>query len=185
MSAATHRIVLSAHPSSRSEAIQGVEVRVQATEAGILTFAYSLDADMARIRAAPQALEGRTDGLWKHTCFEAFIEPGITREPGEYYELNFSAARQWAAYRFHAYREGGTPLLLAIRPEIAVRRSQHRLELEALVRLKLGVGPITRRPKLALSAVIEEENGRLCYWAARHPPGKPDFHHPAGFVLEL
>ena len=32
---------------------------------------------------------------------------------------------------------------------------------------------------------IEDEAGALSYWALRHPPGKPDFHHPAGFALEL
>jgi len=39
--------------------------------------------------------------------------------------------------------------------------------------------------RLALSAVIEEERGRLSYWALRHPPGKPDFHHPDAFALAL
>jgi hypothetical protein len=37
---------------------------------------------------------------------------------------------------------------------------------------------------LGLTAVVEEENGRLSYWALKHPPGKPDFHSPEGFVLE-
>ena len=39
--------------------------------------------------------------------------------------------------------------------------------------------------KLGLSAVIEGADGGLSYWALRHPPGKPDFHHPEAFVLEL
>ena len=34
-------------------------------------------------------------------------------------------------------------------------------------------------------AVIEENDGRLSYWALRHAPGKPDFHHPEAFALEL
>ena len=38
---------------------------------------------------------------------------------------------------------------------------------------------------IALAAVIEDENGRLSYWGLRHPPGKPDFHHPNGFALEV
>ena len=36
-----------------------------------------------------------------------------------------------------------------------------------------------------LSAVIEDPNGVLSYWALRHPPGKPDFHHPDTFALEI
>ena len=32
---------------------------------------------------------------------------------------------------------------------------------------------------------IEEASGRISYWALKHPPGRPDFHHPDGFALEL
>ena len=32
---------------------------------------------------------------------------------------------------------------------------------------------------------IEEQDGRKSYWALAHPPGKPDFHHPDCFVLDL
>ena len=39
--------------------------------------------------------------------------------------------------------------------------------------------------RLALSAVIETEDGRIHYFAAAHPPGQPDFHHPDCFALEL
>jgi hypothetical protein len=33
--------------------------------------------------------------------------------------------------------------------------------------------------------VIEEIDGALSYWALRHAPGKPDFHHRDAFALEL
>jgi hypothetical protein len=33
--------------------------------------------------------------------------------------------------------------------------------------------------------VIEEKSGLLSYWALKHPPGKPDFHHPDAFALEV
>jgi hypothetical protein len=33
--------------------------------------------------------------------------------------------------------------------------------------------------------VIEEVDGGLSYWALAHPPGKPDFHDPNCFALEL
>ncbi len=39
--------------------------------------------------------------------------------------------------------------------------------------------------RLALSAVIEETDGRLSYWALAHPAAKPDFHHAEAFVLSL
>jgi hypothetical protein len=40
-------------------------------------------------------------------------------------------------------------------------------------------------PRLGLSAVVEEKNGVLSCWPLKHPPGKPDFHHPDAFALEL
>lgn len=40
-------------------------------------------------------------------------------------------------------------------------------------------------PRLGLSAVIEEKGGALSYWALRHAPGRPDFHHPRAFVRRL
>ena len=39
--------------------------------------------------------------------------------------------------------------------------------------------------EVGLSAVIEEQGGVLSYWALRHPPGKPDFHHRDSFAMEL
>jgi hypothetical protein len=39
--------------------------------------------------------------------------------------------------------------------------------------------------RLALSAVIEEVDGALSYWALRHAPGKPDFHHRDTFALSV
>jgi len=67
-----------------------------------------------------------------------------------------------------------------------VRRAEQQLELDALMRLEcLPLMPLRARLQLALSAVIEDEQGGLSYWALTHPPGKPDFHHPDAFVLEL
>jgi len=69
---------------------------------------------------------------------------------------------------------------------LQVRRDDDGLELMATVHLA-GVAPLCDAPalRLALAAVIEEKDGRLGYWALRHPPGKPDFHHPEGYTLEL
>ena len=41
------------------------------------------------------------------------------------------------------------------------------------------------RVKWIRSYVIEEEDGTISYWALRHAAGKPDFHHPDGFAMEL
>jgi hypothetical protein len=176
------RVVLVPHPTTLSDAIQSVDVQVRAAETGTLALEYSLHADLKRLRIPPEGPIRRADELWRHTCFEAFLNFGGSQG---YCELNFSPAGQWAAYRFDAYRSGMAPAELSRPPSISVRWSPKQLQLEAVMHLPPALAPGAARPaRLALSAVIEEDSGRLCYWAARHPDGRPDFHHPDGFTLE-
>ncbi len=110
----------------------------------------------------------------------------VASEP-RYLEFNFAPSRAWAVYRFAARREAMAVVAEAIAPRILVRRAPALLTLAASVSLGelLGGGAGPLRVQLAAAAVLEDDNGRLSYWALRHPPGKPDFHHPDGFVLEL
>jgi hypothetical protein len=39
--------------------------------------------------------------------------------------------------------------------------------------------------RMGISAVIEEKNGNISYWALAHPKGKPDFHHRDCFTLQI
>jgi len=184
----------------RSAPAPEISVRLQ-RQAGALSFQYALRAEMAHVRVPPAApadsnipgastraavqggRSGRADGLWNHTCFEAFIGgPGI---PG-YYEFNFSPSGQWAVYRFDSYRKGMSPAAVSTPPHLTIRRSDVGLELKATIRLHdLKVLQSVRTLKLALSAVLEDDGGNLSYWALKHAPDKPDFHYPDGFVLEL
>jgi hypothetical protein len=174
-------VTLAAHPGAGSQAALAIDARVQLRESGA-TFRYVLRADISRLRIPPLQPAERADGLWKHTCFEAFIR---TPDGAGYHELNFAPSRQWSAYRFNAYRQGMSSPDIG-QPEIGVRRFDDRLELEAALRWQDLIAPEDApRLQLALSAVIEEENGTLSYWALKHAPGKPDFHFPGGFVLEL
>ena len=179
----TQPAVLTAHPSTPNDAVRSLGVQLRAEEPGILVFQYSLDADMSRVRVPLSGVGGRADALWKHTCFEAFVAPADA--PG-YYEFNFSPSLDWAIYRFSAYREGMSPAEIGRAPEISLRRGDDRLELQSAVRLgHLADLRDARHLRIALAAVIEDENGRLTFWGLWHPPGKPDFHHPNGFVLEV
>jgi hypothetical protein len=69
---------------------------------------------------------------------------------------------------------------------VTARKSANQLELGASVRLD-RLSPLHARAKLslALSTVVEDRDGALSYWAIRHTPGRPDFHHPDAFALEL
>jgi hypothetical protein len=186
-----NQVSLLSHPSTPSETVQSLEVQLSMPvstpvspnePAALLTLRYKLQGDLSRIRVPAETDAARADGLWKHTCFEAFIQPEGMRG---YYEFNFSPSRQWAAYRFDGYREGMRPIDLTHPPEISVRKSAHQLELEVTWSLPSAATGAASGSRLALTAVVEEENGRLCYWSARHPQGKPDFHHADGFVLQL
>jgi hypothetical protein len=68
-------------------------------------------------------------------------------------------------------------------PGIVVRRTGQRLELDAKIGQELL--PAGRALRLGLSMVVEDTDGVLSYWALRHPPGKPDFHHTDAFASQL
>jgi hypothetical protein len=182
-------VPLLAHPELPTNAVRRIAACAEVTGPDSLRFQYVLEVDPQLIRIpSPVADAGRTDKLWAHTCFEAFV--GLADSPG-YLELNFSPSGQWAAYRFDSYRRGMAPALEEA-PQLVIQHHAARLELQAEVRLGgglLGIGPGSgaSRPRLwlALSTVVEDREGRLSYWALRHPPGRPDFHHPEGFSLEL
>jgi hypothetical protein len=178
---AAQRAYLLAHPDAGGEFVWSIAAQAQLSGT-TLNCRYLLRGDVARLRV-PQAGAGRrVDGLWKHTCFEAFA----SADSAAYYEFNFSPALDWAAYCFDDYRSGMKAAALAQAPGLQVHRSSDALELAATVHLA-GLTELCKAPalQLALAAVIEEEAGRLAYWALRHPPGNPDFHHPESFTLEL
>ncbi len=217
---------LAPHPSTPCEAVRSIGVQVARAPggrlpltAGWLQLTYVVEGDMARVRVPRPALPRRTDGLWWHTCFEAFLaadaaparardtipatpwDAGSDAAPGagsdaapsaapaagrarrpRYFELNFSPSGAWACYGFTGYREGMAPVDCFAPPAIEIT-SEQPWTLRCAVRLPAAA---TSQPmRIALAAVIEEADGRLCYWALRHPPGKPDFHAAEGFALTI
>lgn len=175
-------IALHCHAASACQAVRALHATARVID-GRLMLRYVLDADLSHMRIPTERAPQRAHELWRHTCFEAFV--GETGSRG-YCELNFAPSRCWAMYRFSAQREGMAVLADARAPEIMVGRSATELTLEATVFLH---DLIPARAALALrtglTAVLEDEDGRLSYWAAQHPAGKPDFHHPDSFTLEL
>lgn len=144
-------------------------------KSGALDLLYVLEGDIAKLRVPEPRAPRFAEQLWRHTCCELFL----SRAGGAgYREFNFSPSGEWAAYEFSNYREGMRRLDVSV--PIAVRQGAQRLELEASV-------PLHEAGKLlaGVSAVIEGQGGALSYWALKHAPGKPDFHHRDAFALAL
>ncbi len=74
----------------------------------------------------------------------------------------------------------------ATAPIITTTRSANNLVVNVFVELNVFSDlKNCAELRLALSAVIEDSDGGLSYWALAHPRGKPDFHHADSFALTL
>lgn len=198
LAAARPAFYLAPHAATPCEAVRSIAVRVESRHSGALELIYTIESDPGRVLLPEPAEPRRVDGLWRHTCFEAFIATGsgaaarnrVERpQPasslvGPYVELNLSPSGEWAAYTFEGYRSGMRPLEGIAAPVIAVEHdaSGGRWSVRAAVDVGALLGA---RARLALAAVIEDSEGRLAYWALRHPAGRPDFHHAVGFAATL
>lgn len=168
------RVSLTPHPDTPSRAVRAVEVEVGSVSGAQLRLRYVVTGEIARLALPEATAPERAHELWKHTCFEAFARRGEG-----YCEFNFSPSTEWAAYDFGSYRAGMRNADV-LAPRIEGRHGHEHYELHVAFDLP-GEAPW----RLALTAVIEETDGVKSYWALKHPPGKPDFHHADGFVLEL
>ena len=169
------RRALIIHPDSRCAAVSGIEAEVACPRPGQMALTYRIAGLMSGVRLPTATPPERTDGLWRRTCFEAFVGAGSA-----YLEFNFAPSTQWAAYRFTGYRDGMTPASDITPRLIDVTTDERSFELQVLLDL-----PPDTAGRLGLSAVIEETGGGLSYWALAHPPGKPDFHHSAALAVDL
>jgi hypothetical protein len=177
-----HKVMLLPHPETPCPAIRSIEVRVTLSYDGTLKLNYFLKGDIENLRIPKPTNPSRTDRLWEHTCFEAFLSiVGNTA----YHEFNFAPSGTWAAYAFQRYREGGSQLEMAT-PRINMWSSLSCLELEVQLNLSsiVQIDSATLL-RFGLSAVLETEDGHHSLWALHHPSGKPDFHHPEAFALNL
>lgn len=184
MALSTHaRVTLVRHAASLSSAVSRIEAEVDMSASAGLRLRYRVEGTLERVSVPARQQGARREDLWRHTCFEAFLS---VEESPAYCEFNFSPSTEWAAWGFASYRSGRSELACPTAPPIRVERSPNHLlleaEIDALVLGRLpGRGPLA----LGLSAVIEELDGRLSYWALAHPASQPDFHDPEGFVLDV
>ena len=162
--------------------VRAIQVLVRRSASADLRINFRLDGDISQIRI-PSPSAPRIDAeLWRHTCFEAFI--AIEGKPA-YHEFNFAPSGEWCIYALSGYRNGSPVADETMRPQIALRSTGSRLELDAHVRLDtLSAIHPSASLRIGLAAVIEASDG-VSYWALHHPADKPDFHNADGFALRL
>ena len=161
------------YPASLSP-VTRIAVEVERSASDLLRLTYWIGGDLRRVAFPKPQAAARTDGLWQHSCCEAFLAAGQG-----YFEFNFSPSSQWAAYRFDSHRAGMRDAE-AEAPAIAWDRDGEAARLTATIRLPSDV-----TGALGLSAIIEDVNGNRSFWALAHPPGEPDFHDAACFAAQL
>lgn len=165
------------HPATPTEVVQRLSVEVDNTVPGSLTLTYTLDGDIQELALPIDAEPVHTDGLWRHTCFEAFVH---APDGTAYTEFNFSPSGAWAAYSFTDFRQGMTPLEIAA-PQIALTTSTQRL----ILSVRLTAPVLVVSAPLALTAVVEGKDGGQSFWALHHPTAEPNFHHVDGFRTRI
>ena len=179
----THVAELVPHSASAGNAIRRITASIAAdTGHSSLEFRFRVEGDIARLRLPLPGSPRRRDGLWQHSCFEAFLRPDAS---DNYHEFNFAPSGDWAAYRFGGRRSGrASPDVPA--PAIEFSRGKDACDLSARIALA-AIPELARAAAIAagLAAVLETDDGRLSFWALAHAGDEPDFHDPAGFTLRV
>lgn len=157
----------------------------RSAEQAILRINYQLVADLGESPTAllvpPTAAQpNRRDGLWQHTCLEAFVAAG-GGEP--YWELNLAPSGDWAAYRFDGYRSGQQSPPLQ-RPPFSISTRPDGLDLQLRLPLPADLAAADSLA-IGITAVLEQRNGATSYWALHHPGPEADFHLRESFKLQL
>src|SRR5512139_4043370 len=149
---------LKGHPDSLDRAVRQIEVEIARPRPDSLLLSYVVTGAMSDILMPAPAAATRSDGLWQHTCFEAFVR--ASSEAG-YYEFNFAPSTEWAAYRFSGHRSEMRAADGIDAPLIELQSGPFSCTLRAALDLR-GLPDLARQAswQLGLSALIEDTSGR-------------------------
>lgn len=179
-----HRLQLLCHPATPCAISLAITAEVWPSELGgetALRIQFEVTGEVGRLLVPPPALTpAPADGLWQHTCFEAFVG----RSQGAVYEeFNFSPSGHWAHYAFENERQREGSGHSAGMPVIQMESSPTSLKLSARAACS---GQQAGQPSaVGICAVIELTDGSLSYWALHHAKDRPDFHDRLGWTLSL
>ncbi|MXO90221.1 DOMON domain-containing protein [Pontixanthobacter aquaemixtae] len=163
------------HPDCAEGPVKAVSADIETTSGGCRA-RFRLQGDIAAIKVPPHAASARADHLWKTTCLEIFWQPHGGKS---YREFNLSPSSRWASYDFDDYRLNSRDAAVdAI--AISTSRTDSELVLEASIASDLPVPA-----DIALTAIVEDAEGTIQYWALAFADGKPDFHNTTCRMITL
>jgi len=161
------------HPDTPPGAIHTVDAELRRVPGGVVATFHAVGDTTQLVMPSP-VTPARTDDLWRTTCFELFVGG----EGETYREFNLSPSGAWAAYGFDGHRNGRRDI--DVRIEIETSMNHKSLIVTAKIESEFpDPAPV------GLTAVIEERDGLLRYWATTFAPGEPDFHAAATRSLLL
>ena len=155
------------HPDTPPGAIRAVEAELERIAGGVVA-RFRAIGDISGLVIPPPASAERTAGLWQATCFELFVAGQGTA----YREFNLSPSGAWAAYEFDDHRSG-------MRDTAAVVEVETSIDNNGLTLIAKIIYEIADPAHVGLTAVVEETDGAIRYWATAFAPGEPDFHAAA------
>lgn len=171
------------HPCSKGDACRRIKADCHLRAGNELNIAFELDANTSALAIPARGGAERKDNLWQTTCFELFLAKAGDHG---YWEFNFSPSTDWAVYRFFAYRKDQRKEQAISMLDIQLHQEPTRFGLNANVPLGEIIGDsCADHISIGLSAIVEQTDGAVSYWALAHPPGEPDFHHECCFTLPL
>lgn len=175
--------MLRLHPFQDEPALDGLSLEAALRwSRSELQLQFRLKGPKDQLICPPETAEPRRlDGLWNSTCLEAFFGiPGLT----QYWEFNISPSGDWNLYRLEDYRRGLTRETGMGIQAISFQRSvgDSECSLEAEICLDLGetfvaVGEL----EYSLTAVVEQKDFGLSFWALQHCSDEADFHRRESF----
>ena len=147
-----------------------------------LRISYALQGGLDEILLPlPDAPPQRRDKLWQTTCFEFFVGVrGLT----QYREINLAPSEDWNFYSFAGYRQGmQEETAIAALPLTQQRQAAlYQLMLDfPLAQIIAPDQPI----EVAVTAILQGQNGERAFYALTHCGHQPDFHLRESFLLQL
>src|SRR5262249_26694894 len=111
-------VELTCHPAGSGGPVRAIDASAVVAEGGGRQLRFQRLGDVARVRIRARRAPRMVLGLWRHTCFEAFL---AVEGRSDYHELNLSPSGDWAVHAFGAYRDGGPVANESLAPQITSR----------------------------------------------------------------